>query len=97
MYLILSISSQSVRIAVTPLDVIKTRLQAQQSALLSNKCFLYCNGLMDHICPCGPNTPPPTSSHAFTKLSPASASSSSSSSHFTGTIVSRYRIYNLSF
>ncbi|KAH8396339.1 hypothetical protein KR222_008650, partial [Zaprionus bogoriensis] len=42
---------------MTPLDVIKTRLQAQQSALLSNKCFLYCNGLMDHICPCGPNTP----------------------------------------
>ncbi|XP_032296341.1 solute carrier family 25 protein Shawn [Drosophila virilis] len=71
---------------MTPLDVIKPRLQAQPSALLSNKCFLYCNGLMDHICPCGPNTPPPTSSHAFTKLSPASASSSSSSSHFTGTI-----------
>ncbi|XP_034663785.1 solute carrier family 25 member 40 isoform X2 [Drosophila subobscura] len=45
---------------MTPLDVIKTRLQAQQSALLSNKCFLYCNGLMDHICPCGPGTPNPT-------------------------------------
>ncbi|EDV92474.1 solute carrier family 25 member 40 [Drosophila grimshawi] len=63
---------------MTPLDVIKTRLQAQQSALLSNKCFLYCNGLMDHICPCGPTTPTPTS--AFTKLAPAS------STHFTGTI-----------
>ncbi|KAH8287621.1 hypothetical protein KR054_010900 [Drosophila jambulina] len=47
---------------MTPLDVIKTRLQAQQQALLSKKCFLYCNGLMDHICPCGPDTPnpPPT-------------------------------------
>ncbi|XP_016995322.2 solute carrier family 25 protein Shawn isoform X2 [Drosophila takahashii] len=44
---------------MTPLDVIKTRLQAQQQALLSNKCFLYCNGLMDHICPCGPDTPNP--------------------------------------
>ncbi|XP_034489826.1 solute carrier family 25 member 40 [Drosophila innubila] len=67
---------------MTPLDVIKTRLQAQQSALLSNKCFLYCNGLMDHICPCGPNTPTPTASshHAFNKLA------SASSSHFTGTI-----------
>ncbi|KAM8719968.1 hypothetical protein ACLKA7_006084 [Drosophila subpalustris] len=67
---------------MTPLDVIKTRLQAQQSALLSNKCFLYCNGLMDHICPCGPNTPTPTASshHAFNKLAPASPS------HFTGTI-----------
>lgn len=37
---------------VTPLDVVKTRLQAQQKATLSNKCFLYCNGLMDHLCPC---------------------------------------------
>lgn len=39
---------------MTPLDVIKTRLQAQQKAMLSNKCFLYCNGLMEHLCPCGP-------------------------------------------
>ncbi|XP_062141571.1 probable mitochondrial glutathione transporter SLC25A40 isoform X3 [Drosophila sulfurigaster albostrigata] len=69
---------------MTPLDVIKTRLQAQQSAMLSNKCFLYCNGLMDHICPCGPNTPTPTaaSQNAFSKLS----APASSSSHFTGTI-----------
>lgn len=37
---------------VTPLDVVKTRLQAQQKATLSNKCFLYCNGLMDHLCQC---------------------------------------------
>ncbi|XP_034119428.1 probable mitochondrial glutathione transporter SLC25A40 isoform X6 [Drosophila albomicans] len=77
---------------MTPLDVIKTRLQAQQSAMLSNKCFLYCNGLMDHICPCGPNTPTPTaasaaaaassSQNAFSKLS----APASSTSHFTGTI-----------
>uniref|UniRef100_A0A0K8U9R4 Solute carrier family 25 member 40 n=1 Tax=Bactrocera latifrons TaxID=174628 RepID=A0A0K8U9R4_BACLA len=40
---------------MTPLDVVKTRLQAQQTA--TNKCFLYCNGLMDHICPCDPNMP----------------------------------------
>lgn len=38
---------------VTPLDVVKIRLQAQQKALLSNKCYLYCNGLMEHLCPCG--------------------------------------------
>ncbi|GAB6026319.1 hypothetical protein CHUAL_012525 [Chamberlinius hualienensis] len=37
---------------VTPLDVVKIRLQAQQKAFMSNKCFLYCNGLMDHLCPC---------------------------------------------
>ncbi|XP_077286099.1 solute carrier family 25 protein Shawn-like isoform X2 [Arctopsyche grandis] len=39
---------------MTPLDVVKIRLQAQQKALLSNKCYLYCNGLMDHLCLCGP-------------------------------------------
>ncbi|XP_014489210.1 PREDICTED: solute carrier family 25 member 40-like [Dinoponera quadriceps] len=37
---------------VTPLDVVKIRLQTQQKAMLSNKCYLYCNGLMDHLCPC---------------------------------------------
>lgn len=68
---------------MTPLDVIKTRLQAQQSSLLSNKCFLYCNGLMDHICPCGPNAPTPTATSAFNKLP---SNSAASSSHFTGTI-----------
>ncbi|KPM07485.1 Mitochondrial carrier protein-like protein 3 [Sarcoptes scabiei] len=36
-------------ILVTPLDVVKTRLQAQQKEFMKNKCFLYCNGLMDHI------------------------------------------------
>lgn len=41
---------------MTPLDVVKTRLQVQQKLLLSNKCYLYCNGLMDHLCPCGPNS-----------------------------------------
>ncbi|XP_026318600.1 solute carrier family 25 member 40-like isoform X2 [Hyposmocoma kahamanoa] len=38
---------------MTPLDVVKIRLQAQQKATLSNKCYLYCNGLMEHLCPCG--------------------------------------------
>ncbi|XP_026780572.2 probable mitochondrial glutathione transporter SLC25A40 isoform X3 [Pangasianodon hypophthalmus] len=37
---------------VTPLDVIKIRLQAQRSPLYKGKCFVYCNGLMDHICVC---------------------------------------------
>ncbi|KAI7691465.1 Solute carrier family 25 member 40 [Sarcoptes scabiei] len=39
-------------ILVTPLDVVKTRLQAQQKEFMKNKCFLYCNGLMDHVCFC---------------------------------------------
>lgn len=39
---------------MTPLDVIKTRMQSQQSQQpCSNKCFLYCNGLMDHLFSCG--------------------------------------------
>lgn len=37
---------------VTPLDVVKIRLQAQQKEFMRNKCFLYCNGLMDHLCLC---------------------------------------------
>ncbi|XP_050696247.1 probable mitochondrial glutathione transporter SLC25A40 isoform X1 [Eriocheir sinensis] len=37
---------------MTPFDVVKVRLQAQQRAELASKCFLYCNGLMDHICRC---------------------------------------------
>nr|XP_022908740.1 solute carrier family 25 member 40-like [Onthophagus taurus] len=37
---------------VTPLDVVKIRMQAQKKAM--SRCFLYCNGLMDHICGCEP-------------------------------------------
>ncbi|XP_027869004.1 mitochondrial glutathione transporter SLC25A40 [Xiphophorus couchianus] len=37
---------------VTPLDVVKTRLQAQNNPLGKGKYFVYCNGLMDHICVC---------------------------------------------
>ncbi|NXK79583.1 S2540 protein, partial [Amazona guildingii] len=37
---------------VTPLDVIKTRLQAQSNPFYKGKCFVYSNGLMDHICVC---------------------------------------------
>uniref|UniRef100_A0A8D8WPA8 Solute carrier family 25 member 40 n=1 Tax=Cacopsylla melanoneura TaxID=428564 RepID=A0A8D8WPA8_9HEMI len=36
---------------VTPLDVVKIRLQAQHQQLpIGNKCYIYCNGLMDHMC-----------------------------------------------
>ncbi|XP_060747877.1 probable mitochondrial glutathione transporter SLC25A39 isoform X2 [Tachysurus vachellii] len=37
---------------VTPLDVVKIRLQSQQTPLYKGKCFLYCNGLMDHVYVC---------------------------------------------
>ncbi|XP_055303777.1 probable mitochondrial glutathione transporter SLC25A40 [Sitodiplosis mosellana] len=39
-------------ILMTPLDVVKTRLQTQQKRMASNRCYVYCNGLMDHLCPC---------------------------------------------
>ncbi|CAI9541360.1 unnamed protein product [Staurois parvus] len=37
---------------VTPLDVVKIRLQAQNRPFTKGKCFVYCNGLMDHLCVC---------------------------------------------
>ncbi|XP_025235590.1 solute carrier family 25 member 40 [Theropithecus gelada] len=37
---------------VTPLDVVKIRLQAQNNPLPKGKCFVYSNGLMDHLCVC---------------------------------------------
>ncbi|KAG8443196.1 hypothetical protein GDO86_011852 [Hymenochirus boettgeri] len=37
---------------VTPLDVVKIRLQAQRKPFVKGKCFVYCNGLMDHLCLC---------------------------------------------
>ncbi|KAF6086831.1 solute carrier family 25 member 40 [Phyllostomus discolor] len=37
---------------VTPLDVVKIRLQAQSRPFFKGKCFIYSNGLMDHLCVC---------------------------------------------
>ena len=39
-------------VTMTPLDVVKIRMQAQQRARTAQRCFLYCNGLMDHLCIC---------------------------------------------
>lgn len=65
---------------MTPLDVIKIRLQAQQKSLISNRCYLYCNGLMDHLCPCDPvNGIVDPRNRSFVK--PV---------HFNGTIVSKF-------
>ncbi|XP_069682426.1 mitochondrial glutathione transporter SLC25A40-like isoform X3 [Periplaneta americana] len=65
---------------MTPFDVVKIRLQTQQKSLLSNKCFLYCNGLMDHLCPCinpnGPAQPSPQVSQFWYQRN----------GHFTGTV-----------
>lgn len=61
---------------VTPLDVVKIRLQAQQKAMLSNKCFLYCNGFVEQLC-CGIHA---TESGSF------STSWYRTSGHLTGTV-----------
>ncbi|XP_065443048.1 mitochondrial glutathione transporter SLC25A40 isoform X4 [Chrysemys picta bellii] len=37
---------------VTPLDVVKIRLQAQSNSFANGKCFVYSNGLMDHVYVC---------------------------------------------
>ncbi|VDM38905.1 unnamed protein product [Toxocara canis] len=35
---------------VTPMDVVKIRLQQQKHPFVKGTCFLYSNGLMDHLC-----------------------------------------------
>jgi len=44
-----------VSLSMTPLDVVKIRLQVQERQTQARphapKCFLYSNGLMDHLCP----------------------------------------------
>lgn len=47
-----TIGALTTSLVVTPLDVVKIRLQAQQKNFYSNKCFLYSNGLMEHLCYC---------------------------------------------
>lgn len=47
-----TIGALTTSLIVTPLDVVKIRLQAQQKNFYRNKCFLYCNGLMEHLCYC---------------------------------------------
>jgi solute carrier family 25 protein 39/40 len=37
---------------VTPLDVVKIRLQSQQKPIGPGSAFIYNNGLMDHVCIC---------------------------------------------
>ena len=37
---------------MTPFDVVRIRLQAQKKPLSKGMCFMYCNGLMDHVCAC---------------------------------------------
>lgn len=73
---------------MTPFDVVKIRLQSQAkpSNFTKGHCFVYCNGLMDHLCPCVNGLTP--SSEWYKRPS-----------HFTGTFVSvkMFRNYLLDY
>jgi len=56
-----------VSLFMTPLDVVKIRLQAQDR-LLSKKCFLYSNGIMDHLCLRTNGDPPPVALHTSEEI-----------------------------
>jgi len=56
-----------VSLFMTPLDVVKIRLQAQER-LYSKKCFLYSNGLMDHLCPRTNGDPPTRALHTAQEI-----------------------------
>uniref|UniRef100_A0A915PG19 Solute carrier family 25 member 40 n=1 Tax=Meloidogyne floridensis TaxID=298350 RepID=A0A915PG19_9BILA len=45
-----SVGALLTSLLVTPMDVVKIRLQSQVRPLVKGECFLYSNGLMDHLC-----------------------------------------------
>merc|ERR1711962_839040 len=56
-----------VSVFMTPLDVVKIRLQAQER-FHAKKCFLYSNGLMDHLCPRTNGDPPARALHTAQEI-----------------------------
>ncbi|XP_023329941.1 solute carrier family 25 member 40 isoform X2 [Eurytemora carolleeae] len=56
-----------VSLFMTPLDVVKIRLQAQEQVYM-RKCFLYSNGIMDHICPRMNGDPPVRALHTVEEI-----------------------------
>jgi len=56
-----------VSLLMTPLDVVKIRLQSQER-LFAKKCFLYSNGLMDHLCPRTNGDPPVRQIHTVKEI-----------------------------
>jgi len=52
---------------MTPLDVVKTRLQAQDR-MLAKKCFLYSNGITDHVYLRLNGDPPPAALHTSEEI-----------------------------
>merc|ERR1719444_506390 len=56
-----------VSLFMTPLDVVKIRLQTQDR-VMTRKCFLYSNGIMDHICPKTNGDPPTRALHTAEEI-----------------------------
>lgn len=61
------VGSLLVSLFMTPLDVVKIRLQAQDR-VMARKCFLYSNGIMDHICPKTNGDPPARALHTAEEI-----------------------------
>eukprot|EP00088_Acartia_fossae_P034639 TRINITY_DN3555_c0_g1_i13.p1 TRINITY_DN3555_c0_g1~~TRINITY_DN3555_c0_g1_i13.p1 ORF type:complete len:386 (-),score=58.63 TRINITY_DN3555_c0_g1_i13:531-1649(-) len=56
-----------VSLFMTPLDVVKIRLQTQDR-LMTKKCFLYSNGIMDHLCAKMNGDPPARALHTAEEI-----------------------------
>jgi len=56
-----------VSLFMTPLDVVKIRLQTQDQ-IFAKKCFLYSNGIMDHLCPRTNGDPPVRAIHTAEEI-----------------------------
>ena len=61
------VGSLVVSLFMTPLDVVKIRLQAQERFHVK-KCFLNSNGLMDHLCPKTNGDPPARALHTAQEI-----------------------------
>jgi len=57
----------AVSLLMTPLDVVKIRLQTQER-LFAKKCFLYSTGLMDHLCARTNGDPPARQLHTAQEI-----------------------------
>ncbi len=78
-----------VSLFMTPLDVVKIRLQAQE-LVFERRCFLYSNGLMDHMCPRLNGDPPPVALH--TKEEICNCRWYNRPKYFNGTFDAMYKI-----